>query len=287
MHDGPNASTIGVMSPLDQSPAQAIERRAATENFPVAAWFIERRLRPAVTAYYAFARSADDIADHPHMSTVEKSARLDAFEAGLKGAGEQVAVQLAAILAAHRMDASCANDLLAAFRIDARNQGPQSLADLDAYCQLSAAPVGRFLLALHGESPNNPVATALCAALQILNHVQDARQDLELLGRCYVPRQWLAAAGISVDDLGNRSDVRKNLFALLIAHAERHLGFARPLPSMIRHRGLAAQCRAILTLGTRLALRLRASDPWEETVLLHRSDWLAAALAGGWEWIRG
>ena len=53
---------------------------AHDENFPVASRLIKRRHRPAILAFYEFVRVADDIADHPQLTSDEKIARLDRLE---------------------------------------------------------------------------------------------------------------------------------------------------------------------------------------------------------------
>ena len=44
-------------------------------------------------------------------------------------------------------------------------------------------------------------ADALCASLQVLNHLQDCARDLRDLDRCYIPQDWLKAKGLSTDDI--------------------------------------------------------------------------------------
>ena len=64
-------------------------------------------------------------------------------------------------------------------------------------------PVGRFVLDVHGESASTwPASDALCAGLQINNHLQDCGKDFRDLNRVYLPRDALAAAGASVEELG-------------------------------------------------------------------------------------
>ena len=53
------------------------------ENFPVASILLPARLRPAVEVIYAFARSADDLADEGDASDEERLAALAAYEHGL------------------------------------------------------------------------------------------------------------------------------------------------------------------------------------------------------------
>ena len=54
------------------------------ENFPVASWLCPPRLRPAVTAIYRFARTADDIADEGDAPPAQRLADLAAFRADLR-----------------------------------------------------------------------------------------------------------------------------------------------------------------------------------------------------------
>ena len=75
--------------------------------------------------------------------------------------------------------------------------------DLIGYCRYSAMPVGRFVLDVHGESRATwPANDALCAALQIINHLQDCAADYRDLDRVYIPLDALSAAGLTVAALG-------------------------------------------------------------------------------------
>src|SRR5437762_7725043 len=77
--------------------------------------------------------------------------------------------------------------------------------DLMNYCSFSAMPVGRYVLDLHGESRATwPANDALCAALQIINHLQDCGKDFRALDRVYIPQDALAAAGADVAALGEK-----------------------------------------------------------------------------------
>ena len=95
-------------------------------------------------------------------------------------------------------------DLLAAFRLDVTQAAlAASWDELMHYCNLSAMPVGRYVLDVHGESRATwPASDAICAALQIINHIQDCHDDYRDLDRVYVPLDAMAAAGASVEALG-------------------------------------------------------------------------------------
>ena len=175
------------------------------ENFPVASLLIRRRHRPAILAFYEFVRTADDVADHPRLSPKEKIARLDALEASLLGKDdkEPEGVKFRNFLRERSLSPQHAQDLLQAFRRDAVKRRYADWDELIDYCRYSAMPVGRYVLDVHGESRAIwPANDALCAALQIINHLQDCAADYRKLDRVYVPLDALAAQGIDVEALG-------------------------------------------------------------------------------------
>ena len=175
------------------------------ENFPVASRLIAPRHRPAILAFYHFVRAADDIADDPKLTSEQKLAGLDRFEAALTGKADDVdsARPLRAILAERGLSPRHALDLLHAFRMDAVKNRYENFDELMHYCAYSAAPVGRFVLDVHGESERTWLASdALCSALQIINHLQDCGADYRKLDRVYVPLDALSEAGADVKALG-------------------------------------------------------------------------------------
>ncbi len=168
------------------------------ENFPVASWLIHPRHRAPILAFYHFVRTADDIADHAELKPDEKLALLDQLEADLDGASDRnpEAVALRKELAQRGLSPRHAKDLLTAFRLDVTKLRYRDWDDLIGYCTYSAMPVGRFVCDVHGESETVwPANDALCAALQIINHLQDCQADYRNLNRVYVPQDSLAAAG--------------------------------------------------------------------------------------------
>jgi hypothetical protein len=156
------------------------------ENFPVASWLIHPRHRPAILAFYRFVRAADDIADHPTALAPEKLRLLELFRASLAGESDAApeGVALRTVLNARNLTAQHALDLLEAFRRDVTVLRYQDWDGLIDYCRYSAMPVGRFVLDVHGESQATwPANDALCAALQIVNHLQDCAKDYRSLDR--------------------------------------------------------------------------------------------------------
>src|SRR5271154_725445 len=175
------------------------------ENFPVASWIIHPRHRGLILAFYNFVRTADDIADHATLGETEKLAYLDLREAELQGQGDSQpeAVNLRRALAERSMPPRHALDVLIAFRMDVTKLRYENWDEVIHYCRYSAMPVGRFMLDVHGESTATWAASdALCAGLQINNHLQDCGKDFRDINRVYLPRDALAAAGASVEELG-------------------------------------------------------------------------------------
>jgi len=175
------------------------------ENFPVASWIIHPRHRALILSFYNFVRTADDIADHATLAADEKLRYLDLMEAELLGKGDTQpeAVNLRRALAERAMPPRHALDVLVAFRMDVTKLRYENWDDVIHYCRYSAMPVGRFMLDVHGESTSTWAASdALCAGLQINNHLQDCAKDYKNLNRVYLPRDALASSGASVEMLG-------------------------------------------------------------------------------------
>jgi farnesyl-diphosphate farnesyltransferase len=257
------------------------------ENFPVGSALIAARLRPHVHAFYAFARNADDIADSTVLAPSDKVARLDVMEAALLGQsdGSPSAAALRASLAATGVTARHAQDLLIAFRRDAVQPRTPDLADLLRYCRYSAAPVGRHVLALHGESEACwPASDALCAALQLNNHLQDCGRDLADMDRCYLPDDMLARHGSDINDL-RRPACTPGLRAVLDAlldECDRLTTAGAALPGLVRDRRLRAEVAVIAKLARRLSARLRRADPLAGQVKLTRGDAVRAVAGSLW-----
>ncbi|HEY8066761.1 MAG TPA: squalene synthase HpnC [Methylosinus sp.] len=255
------------------------------ENFPVASLFAPRH-RAAVLAFYGFVRAADDISDHATLSGDRKIAMLDRMEAALLGSGEDipVAAKLRAELAERGLEPRHAQDLLIAFRRDVTQLRYRDWDDLIDYCRYSAMPVGRFVLDVHGEDRARTWGAndALCAALQIINHLQDCAKDYRNLDRVYLPQDMLAANGASVDMLAAER-ASPPLAATLRALAERTqqlLKESAPFADRIVDTRLALEVGAIQRLAETLTARLRLADPLSETVHASKSQYLLTALAG-------
>lgn len=234
------------------------------ENFPVGSRLIAAKHRPVVMAYYRFARAADDIGD-AQAPAGERLARLDAMEQGLlAGAAGSPAADLPAVamtlgrmMAERGLDLANASDLLIAFRRDIGQSRYADWDDLISYCRHSAMPVGRFMLDVHGEAAELvPASDALCAALQIINHLQDCHKDWHELDRVYLPADALAAAGLTAEALA-----------------------VQPPPAALAGvvRRLASRCRPLLDAAAGFAPAIVAPGLAYEVAVIHA---LAVDLVG-------
>ncbi|MGF1607281.1 MAG: squalene synthase HpnC [Rhodothalassiaceae bacterium] len=260
---------------------------AGDENFPVGSVLIAKRLRPHVACFYAFARAIDDVADTAVLGAEEKIARLEGFAAALEndppGPGYDKAVALHHSLAATGVPTQHGHDLISAFKQDAVKTRYADWAELMAYCNRSAAPVGRYLLDLHGEDRAGwPASDALCNALQVINHLQDCSEDARTLDRIYLPQDWMAEAGATDADLTQPAltpGLRQVLDRCLNG-CEVLMDEARTLPGRLSSRRLAWESAVIVSIAETLIARLRRLDPLATRVELSKPQALVAALKG-------
>jgi hydroxysqualene synthase len=270
---------------MKESAALRSGKGSGDENFPVASQLIARKHRPAILAFYEFVRVADDIADHASLPADEKLARLDRMEACLLGRSddEPQGVALRRVLEERKLSPVHAQHLLRAFRQDVTKLRYRDWDDLIDYCRYSAMPVGRFVLDVHGEAHSTWAANdALCAALQIINHLQDCAKDYRNLDRVYIPEDALRTHGLTVEALA-ASHASPALIRGLQDLARRTgalLKDSRPFASMLNDTRLAMEVAAIQALAEKLVATLLVRDPLSERVHLRKSQMLVTGFAG-------
>jgi len=264
-------------------------KTGADENFPVASVLIAAPLRPVILAFYDFVRSGDDVADNPDLAPARKHALLDQMEDSLIGRSEAepLGVKLRAMLAKHELTDQHARDLLDAFRLDVDKNRYANWDELIDYCRLSAMPVGRFLLDVHGESDKLWAASDdICAGLQINNHLQDCAKDFKSLDRVYLPQDALEAAGARVEDLGGAKS-SPELLACLQGLAWKNralLDRGAGLTGAIADFRLGLEIAVIVRHAYSIVDMLTLRDPLSEKVKLGKVDMiLGASAAAGLE----
>jgi hydroxysqualene synthase len=261
------------------------------ENFPVASFLIHPKHRRIILAFYRFARAADDVADHARASADEKLSLLETMRRDLVGESNSSteATALRVALAERNLSSEHALDLLEAFRRDVTKSRYADWNELMDYCRYSAMPVGRFVLDVHGESRALwPANDALCAALQIINHLQDCAKDFRDLNRVYIPLDALAGAPVEALAQAKATPALQKAIGGLARKATELLAHAKPFAGGIRDTRLALEVSVIQRLAEDLARKLANRDPLCESVHHGRSETLrlAASVVPGFAFTR-
>ena len=246
------------------------------ENFPVANLLTTPIYRPHIETFYRCVRTADDIADHPVLTPQEKLDKLELFEAILNGSTKDKTVFAEAY---QHLESVCetnvsiehALNLLQAFKLDVNKSRYRNWSELVNYCRYSAAPVGHYLLELHGESPDLRRHTdRLCISLQIINHLQDCKKDLIDLDRVYIPLDWITKEGADIESLCGKfltPEMRRVIFRLLVRNRELVEGAYSGL-FFIKNYRLRLNSLTILFIAKYLNHNLRKKDPIANDVKL-------------------
>ena len=287
-----SAQEINAAAPVASSAPGGAEtpsgKGAKDENFPVGSFLLPKHLRPHVAKYYDFARAIDDIADNPDLAPDEKIKRLRAFDGALTGepgygAEYDKAHALRASMAETNVTTKHGSDLIAAFVQDCEKNRYATWDELLGYCALSANPVGRYLLDLHGEDrAGYRYSDALCTVLQIVNHLQDCGDDKRELDRIYIIGDWLTEEGedFSVVERGDVSPGFRKVMDRMLDGCEALMVDARKLPAALASKHLAMESAIIVRLADRLITRLRKGDPLATRVSLSKLDFASAGLRG-------
>ncbi|AZP21634.1 squalene synthase HpnC [Streptomyces aquilus] len=275
------------MTGTDRARASDPERgtldKAAGENFPVAPFFLPRAWRTDLMAVYGFARLVDDIGDGDlapggadarllGVSPEEADDRLvmlDAFEADLGRVftGEPRHPLLRRLQPTVRRRALSPEPflgLIAANRQDQLVTRYETYDDLLAYCELSANPVGRLVLAVTGTSTPERVrlSDAICTALQIVEHLQDVTEDLGR-DRIYLPAADMKRFHVQEADLatGTAGASVRALVAYEAEHARCLLNEGAPLVGSVH--GRLKLLLAGFVAGGRAAIRAIAAAEYD------------------------
>ncbi|MFZ2158378.1 MAG: squalene/phytoene synthase family protein, partial [Bradyrhizobium sp.] len=193
------------------------------------------------------------------------------------------AVNLRRALAERSMPPRHALDVLIAFRMDVTKLRYENWDEVIHYCRYSAMPVGRFMLDVHGESTSTWAASdALCAGLQINNHLQDCGKDFRQLNRVYLPRDALAASGALVEELGAERSSAPLLQCLhaLAVRTEALLNESKSLSAEVRDVRLGCEISVIQAFADRIVQLLKVRDPLSERVHLNPLELLGHSLGG-------
>lgn len=259
------------------------------ENFPVASWLCPAALRPPIAAIYAFARTADDMADEGDASPAQRLEQLQDYRLELhaiaKGQPPQprwatIFTPLQYQLQQWQLPVHLLDDLLSAFVQDvAKTRDQTSYADraeLLDYCRRSANPVGRLLLHLYGIHDDQALAQsdAICSALQLINFWQDLSEDIPR-GRHYLTDADCARFNVSRTQLNALQltlDIQR-LIASNTAWARTLMQQGAPLVHRLPGR-IGWELRLIVQGGLRILDKVQAQQGHNlhTRLTLHKTD---------------
>ena len=262
------------------------------ENFPVASLLLPAHLREPVEAIYAFARSADDIADEGDDPAPLRLARLGAYRAALDAieVGRPIAddvpramfERLAANIARWSLPIDLLRDLLDAFAQDVVQTRHADFPALLDYCRRSANPVGRLLLHLYNAAghENLRMSDAICTSLQLINFWQDVAIDWQK-ARIYLPQDDMARFGVTASQLAEgRCDAAwQALMAFEVERARAMMLAGAPLALRLPGR-MGWELRLVVLGGLAILARIEAVgyDVFTRRPTLGRADWAGIAI---------
>ncbi len=277
---------------LDTSVDISSGKNISYENFPVGSWLLPRALRPHIKTFYNFARVADDIADAENIDSDEKIAKLRQFEKVIIGdqsssSPPPEAIQMAKSLEETNISEQYCLNLITAFKQDAIKNRYKNWQELIDYCQLSAAPVGRYMVDLHGGFREDLLANyresdALCIALQILNHLQDCKDDYRLLNRVYLPLDIIRNRNASLKDLLDNkiSPTLRDCLNDILDNVDTLIAEATPLPVNLKSPRLKMESQIIINIACQLSNKLRKTDPLNSRVKLSKFSYTTSFITG-------
>ena len=257
-------ATICRMNKGNSAKAQGVNHY---ENFPVASFLCPPALRPAITAIYWFARTADDLADEGNAIPQARLDDLKAYRSDLMAciAGQpfsnrwkEVFDHLQAVISKFSLPVNLLYDLLNAFEQDVVKTRYASQAELLSYCNWSANPVGRLLLHLYGvqDAASLQQSDCICTALQLINFWQDLSIDLAA-GRIYLPADSFAKHSVEETQLLARQ-INPNTTALVaaqVAWAKSLMKRGSPLAKTVPGRA-GWELRLVIQGGLRIAEKI-------------------------------
>jgi squalene synthase HpnC len=237
------------------------------ENFPVASLLIPKDKRKYVAAIYAFARTADDVADEEGLTNQTRLQRLSKLEQQLHlclegSASDPVFIALGESISRFDLPVACFEQLLSAFRMDVEKKRYATWEEVLSYCSFSANPVGRLILQLFGYKGDDRLhaSDAICTALQLTNFWQDLSIDLNR-NRIYVPHEDLERFGCTEADLlRHEYDVNfSRLMTFEIDRTELLFEEGKPLTDWV-DRDLRLQLRLTWLGGMKILKKIRRTN---------------------------
>lgn len=254
------------------------------ENFPVGSLLLPKPLRRPVMAIYRFARAADDIADEGTATASARLAQLDVFAAKVRvldgdtRPDDPIFTELQAAIQSFHLPLPPFLDLLDAFKQDVVQGRYETHAEVLAYCERSANPIGRLLLNLYGHTSPAQISQsdAICTSLQLINFLQDVVSDYRR-GRIYLPQEELRRFGVNEGQIAKHdpSGGWSPLMEFQIRRIRDLMESGRPLGRALPGR-IGLELRMIVAGGTRILDKIAAigGDVFHRRPVLRPYDWV-------------
>ena len=267
------------------------------ENFPVSSFLIDKKLKKIVRVFYFYARTADDIADHASIKKKEKLEILNFFDSCLKNKKQSeisVVNNLISYFDEYKFSKKYSRDLLVAFKLDATKKRYEDWSELLYYCKFSANPVGRFVInatySLKKQTLNKTfnhrkilhASDSLCTALQIINHMQDCKEDFKNLDRVYIPKNLLKKHKLNVNILMKNNSCQNfsKLKIEIICKVENLLKEIKENLQLIDIWKLKKETLIILNIAKRLCFLIKIRDPLKKKIKLSTIDLIFCFIKG-------
>ena len=254
------------------------------ENFPVSSFLIDSKYSKHIKNFYQFARISDDIADNNTLDAKEKVRILELFDKLIferKITDFHFINNLIETLNSQNLSSDNPRKLLKAFIMDASKLRYKNWSELIHYCNHSASPVGRFVVDLHMKNSKKSFKEKiyfgtdnLCNCLQILNHLQDLKDDFIRLNRVYLPMNYIKKEKVKIECLGNEfsneglNEVKLRCLekvSFLLKESKKYL-------SLIDNKRLLAETLVIYSIAKELTKLIAKKDPLKKKIKLSRID---------------
>ena len=254
------------------------------ENFPVSSFLIDSKHSKHIKNFYQFARISDDIADNNTLDAQEKLRILELFDRLIferKITDFCFINNLIETLNSQNLSSDNPRKLLKAFIMDASKLRYKNWSELIHYCNHSASPVGRFVVDLHMKNLKKAFKEKiylgtdnLCNCLQILNHLQDLKDDFIRLNRIYLPMNYIKTEKIKIECLRNEfsneglSEVKLKCLekvSFLLKESKKYL-------LLIDNKRLLAETLVIYAIAKKLTDLIAKKDPLKKKIKLSRID---------------
>ena len=251
-------------------------------------------MRDIIRIFYSFARISDDIADNKNLTSFKKLKILNFFDETIKNSkksGIDFLDKIIHLSEKFPQSKKYSRELLKAFILDATKKRYKNWDDLVSYCNFSANPVGRFFIYLTYKINNQSLENEkkifkssdnLCTALQIINHIQDCKDDYLNHNRVYIPSNYFQKYSLKVKVLNGENAPIDFIFLKneLISETEKLLSHIEIGLNLIKDWRLRRETFIILNIAKKLCFLLKKEDPLLKKIKLSRIDLIVCFIKG-------